>query len=285
MILRTLQGDTLPNIFSEIPQPPKRLFILGELPSSDAVILTIVGSRKHTTYGRDVCEKLIAGLKGYPVVIVSGLALGIDTIAHETALAYGVKTIAFPGSGLDPTVLYPRINMSLAKRILEAGGALISEFDPTQRAAEWTFPRRNRLMAGYSKAVLIIEAEKESGTLITSRLAIEYNRDVLAVPGSIFSPASYGTNWLIRQGATPITSSEDLLRALGFHIDEGSGEAREYKDVTQEERELLDALYEPKTRDQLLRELGKSATELNMQLTIMELKGMIKEEVGEIRRV
>src|SRR3989344_5297892 len=158
--IKKLTSGNFPPQLLEIPQPPKELFI--------------VGSRKYTTYGKEACEKLIEGLRGYPIVIVSGLALGIDSIAHKKALDVGLTTIAFPGSGLDPKVLYPATNAHLAERIVEAGGAVISEFEPDFRATPWSFPQRNRLMAGISDAVLVIEAEQKSGTLITSRLATEY---------------------------------------------------------------------------------------------------------------
>lgn len=283
--MRILETSEIPEVLLEIPQPPKKLYIVGTLPSPDAIYLTIVGSRKHTTYGRDACEKLIAGLRGFPVVIISGLALGMDTIAHEAALEAGITTIAFPGSGLDPQVVYPRANFVLAKRIIENGGALISECEPLQRAAEWTFPRRNRLLTGLSRAVLIIEAEEQSGTLITARLATEYNRDVLAVPGSIFSEASKGTNWLIRQGATPITNSNDLLAALGFKTDTAQTSPHDDVECGPEEKEILEQLYEPRSRDELIRTLKKPAHEINMTLSIMEIKGLVKEEFGEIRRI
>ena len=185
--IRKLRTEEIPPQLLEIPQPPKTLYIRGTLPSQDAIYLAVVGSRKYTSYGRDICEKLVRGLAGYPVIIVSGLALGIDTIAHKTAMSVGLTTIAFPGSGLDNSVLYPRTNLSLAQEIINAGGCLISEMQPTERATLYSFPQRNRLMAGISKAVLIIEAEEKSGTLITARMALDYNRDVLAVPGSIFS--------------------------------------------------------------------------------------------------
>jgi DNA processing protein len=216
MKIRTLSSEEFPEWIKEIPQPPQTLYVRGALPTSQHIYLCVVGSRKHTSYGKEICQKLIRGLKGYPIVIVSGLAIGIDTIAHETAIDAGLKTIAFPGSGLDDSVIYPRSNLKLAHDIIEMGGCLLSESEPLFKAEIYSFPKRNRLMAGMSHAVLIIEAQEESGTLITARMALDYNRDVLAVPGSILSPNSKGSNELIRQGATPITNSSELLEALGF---------------------------------------------------------------------
>ena len=281
--IRKLETSEFPKALLEIADPPKQLFIRGTLPSEDLTYLAIVGSRKHTPYGRDACDMLIRGLAGYPICIVSGLALGIDSIAHKTALKYKLPTISFPGSGLDPSVLYPASNRELAEDIVRYGGALISEFDPSFRAAQWTFPARNRLMAGIADAVLIIEAEEKSGTLITARLALDYNKDVLAVPGSIFSENSAGTNRLIREGATPIRSSADILEVLGFKTEE----IIESKNLSlpESEQKVYDALREPISRDDLAYELDMPIHLLNIELTKLELKEIIREELGKIYRV
>lgn len=287
--MKKISGDAIPKALREIPQPPKLLYVIGELPESHLIHLTVVGSRKHTSYGRDSCQALIRALAGYPVVIVSGLASGIDSIAHETALEVRLPTIAFPGSGLDPSVIAPRQNLKLAEKILEHGGCLVSELEPKATPTEWTFPQRNRLMAGISRATLIIEAQIKSGTLITAKLATDYNRDVLALPGPINSPNSEGTNMLLRIGATPITKPEDLLEALGFDVTNTAGPTQQRLDAILDcsppEKEILEALSEPTERDELCRKLNKPIHEINMTLTIMELKGLIKEEYGEIRRV
>jgi len=275
-----------PESFLEIPQPPKKLFIIGNLPDpKEYTYLCVIGSRKYSSYGREVCEKLIEGLAGYPIVIVSGLALGIDSLAHESALSNELKTVAFPGSGLSSAVLYPRANFSLAQKIVAAGGCLISELDGDTKAAEWTFPQRNRLMAGISKAVLVIEAEEKSGTSITAKLATDYNKDVLAIPGSIFSPNSEGSNRLIREGATPIRHSQDLLEALGFKPQENQQSPNKIiEDCSDEEKEILLLLNNGMTRSELARELKKPISEINQTLSIMEIKGIIKESMGEIHR-
>ena len=281
-----LKPEQYPEGLNEIPQPPKTLYIRGRLPSSDLIYLAVVGSRKYTSYGKDICEKLIKGLKGYPIVIVSGLALGIDTIAHKAALETGLTTISFPGSGLDNSVLYPRTNIHLADEIIKKGGCLISELEPHIRATIYSFPQRNRLMAGISKAVLIIEAEEKSGTLITARMAVDYNRDVLAVPGSAFSSNSNGTNWLIKQGATPVTKSTDILEALGFEIEKTKMSDKEkYADCGKDEMKIIELLREPMERNDLIRELGLPIGPANALLSIMEIKELIKEEMGEIRRM
>lgn len=281
-----LKPEQFPEGLNEIPQPPKTLYIRGKLPSEDVIYLAVVGSRKYTSYGRDICEKIIRGLKGYPIVIVSGLAIGIDTIAHKAALENNLITISFPGSGLDNTALHPRNNIKLAQQIVNSGGCLLSEMEPQMRATLYSFPQRNRLMAGISKAVLIIEAEEKSGTLITARLALDYNRDVLAVPGSAFSSNSNGTNWLIKQGATPVVCSDDVLEALGFEIEKiKKSDKEKYADCDKDEMKIIELLREPMERDDLIRELGMDIGTACALLSIMEIKELIKEELGEIRRI
>ena len=273
-----------PEMLREIPDCPEKLYIKGKLPSSETKILCVVGSRKYTQYGKDVCEKLISGLRGYDIAIVSGLALGIDGIAHKSALDAGLKTIAVPGSGLDESVLYPSSHKQLAEKILENGGALISEFEPKFHATPYSFPQRNRIMAGISHAVLVIEAEIKSGTLITSKFATEYNRDVLTVPGSIFSKNSEGPNMLIRLGATPVRSSEDILEALGFKINEEPQNLElKYSDCSPDELLVVKILTEPMEKDELIRALKMPVSKASTILSIMEIKGLIKESLGEIR--
>ena len=284
--IETLVGENIPEKLREIPDAPQKIYFQGKLPSPDTKILCVVGSRKYTQYGKDACEKLISGLRGYNICIVSGLALGIDGIAHRAALDAGLKTIAIPGSGLDESVLYPSSHKQLAEKILEASGALISEFEPKFRATPYSFPQRNRIMAGMSHAVLVIEAEIKSGTLITSKFATEYNRDVFTLPGSIFSKNSEGPNMLIRLGATPIRNSEDILEALGFKIDETPQNLElKYSDCSDEELLVIKILTEPLVKDELIRAMKMPVSKASAVLSIMEIKGLIKENMGEIRLV
>jgi len=284
MQIKKLPKNKFPKALLEIPQPPENLWVMGELPPEDLIYLCVVGSRKFTSYGKEACEKIIAGLKGYPIVIVSGLAMGIDTIAHRKALAAGLKILVFPGSGLSREAMYPKTNAKLAEEIIEKGGCLISEFEPDFKATLWSFGQRNRLMAGISKATLIIEAEERSGTLITARLTTEYNRDLLIVPGSIFSPNSKGTNRLLRLGATPITCAEDVLEALGFKLEKDKEkQAKLFFDLSPEEKTVVDLLREPFPRDDLIRAMEMPTPTANALLSVMEIKGLIKEEMGEIK--
>lgn len=285
MQIKKLPKNKFPKALLEIPQPPENLWIIGEMPSDENLIyLCVVGSRKFTSYGREACEKIITGLKGYPIVIVSGFAMGIDTIAHKKAMQMGLQTIVFPGSGLSAEAMYPKTNVRLMNEIVESGGCLISEFEPDFKATQWSFPMRNRLMAGISKAVLIIEAEEKSGTLITARLTTEYNRDLLVVPGSIFSSNSKGTNRLIRQGATPVTCAEEVLEALGFEQEKDEEkQQRLFQDLSPEEKKIVDLLREPVSRDDLIRAMKMPIPTANAMLSVMEIKGLIKEELGELR--
>lgn len=269
---------------AEIPQPPKHLFVRGDTTfPEDTIFLAVVGSRALTSYGKQVCRMLIEGLRGYPIVIVSGLALGIDREAHLAAIENGLRTIAFPGSGLHEKALYPAQHRGLAEEILAHGGALFSEYEPHEKAAPWTFPKRNRLMAGVSTMVLIIEAQEKSGTLITARLATDYNKRVGAVPGSITSALSKGSNWLLRLGAVPITESADILSELGL-TEQAPRASLSSLILTPEEERLLDALTEPKTREVLMTELSLDASAANVLLSVLEIKGLIRESMGKIER-
>ena len=289
--IRVLAPGEFPPQLCEIPQPPKKLYCVGEVPRTD-LYLAVVGSRKYTDYGRRVCQMLIQGLRGASVTIVSGLAIGIDALAHETALECGLPTIAVPGSGLGAEVLYPKQNRELAERIVapSAGGGarscLLSEFEPDFRATDWSFPQRNRIMAGLSHATLVIEAHQKSGTLITARLALDYNRQVLTVPGSVLSSASDGTNWLLKQGATPISSVDDLRAALGLAaISATDSQATLFDHVlsqaTPDEQKILTLLRaEPKNRDELLDESGLSSMQTSIAVSGLEIKGLIEEQLG-----
>lgn len=280
--IRQLDRRFFPVNLLEIPQPPKTLFMLGQFPTKNTKFLTVVGSRKFSNYGKEACERIIEGLRGYNISIVSGLALGMDSIAHKTALSVGLHTIAIPGSGLQANVLYPSTNRYLAEKIVASGGALLSEFESDFRATKWSFPQRNRIMAGISDAVLIIEAAQKSGTLITARMAVDYNKTVLAVPGSIFSNNSKGTNQLITQGATPISTSDDVLLALGIPAREARKKDTQNIECSPEEVKILAILTEPMPRDLIIAKMRLPTETTNSLLSLLEIKGLIKEQVGKI---
>lgn len=283
MTIKTVSKSDYPLQLQQIKPLPETMSVAGALPGPEYKYLCVIGSRNHSYYGRDACRHLIRGLSGRPIAIVSGLAIGIDSLAHEAALEYGLKTVAFPGSGLSPKVLYPSSRRSLASRIVESGGALVSPFGYEQEGTDWTFPVRNRLMAGISHATLIIEAGKGSGTLLTAGYALGFDRDVLVVHGSIFSELSYGPHMLIRDGATPISSSQDILRALGFD-DENGGQMPLNLDSTsfsaEEKRILAELQLSPLSSEELMEKTSIKASHLNTLISQLELQGMVREEGG-----
>ena len=285
-------GNPLLSRLLTLHDVPKELYIEGKLPhvTIDEYgrltprVLTVVGSRKNTQYGEQALTKLLTSLKGYDVLIVSGLALGIDGLAHRAALANNLLTLSVPGSGLDRRILYPRAHHSLAEEIISAGGALISELTPETPSAAWTFPQRNRIMAALSDALLIIEAEDKSGTLITARQALELGKDIGAVPGDIFSPTSFGTNMLIHEGAYPITSSSDLLALLHLSPHENNQEAPLIS-YTEHEKILIELLRESTNKDTLLVTSKLSFEDFITAFSSLEINGYIKETFGEVRRL
>ncbi|MBU2220910.1 DNA-processing protein DprA [Patescibacteria group bacterium] len=214
--MRQLAPKDYPKNLREIPEPPKQLWLRGTLPPEGHKLLAVVGSRSLTEYGAEVCRMFIQGLAGKPISIVSGLALGADACAHQAALDAGLHTLAIPGSGLDDSVIAPRTNLALAQDILAHGGGLLSEQEPFHTPFPSDFPSRNRIMVGMSDAVLVIEAGERSGTLITARLAAEYDRNLLCVPHRIGDPNGIGANQFIRLGAELVTEPLHILETLGL---------------------------------------------------------------------
>lgn len=284
--IKDLDKKDFPKLLLQISDPPKKLRVQGNFPKSEKMkYLTVVGSRKYSPYGKSVCEYLIEGLKGYEICIISGLALGIDSIAHKKAMEAGLKTIAVPGSGLSDKSLYPKIHINLRNEILQNNGCLLSEFEDDFNATPYSFPQRNRIMAGLSDAVLVIEAELKSGTLITSKFATEYNRDVLTVPQNIFSKTSEGPNMLIKLGAIPISKPEDILNCFGIYKEElfTENNKNKYDDCSTEEIELLEILSQPMQKEELINKLQKPVHITQTLISILEIKGFIKEEMGLLR--
>lgn len=272
-------------LLPDIPDAPDGVYVRGNLPPTNNSCLAVVGSRNYSNYGKQVVDYLISGLRGYPISIISGLALGIDALAHEAALNAGLHTLAVPGSGIDDSVIYPRRNFGLAQKILESGGGLLSEFEPTFRATTWSFPQRNRIMVGLSHAVLLIEASEKSGTLITARLTAEYNRDLLVVPGNIFSENSYGVHQFLKLGATPVTTPADIIDALHLTRDEDNDETVPVFSGTPDEILILEILTEPRDHDTIIRSLPLTREATLTLLMKLELDGRIKEQGGVFYKI
>lgn len=271
-----------PPLLKEIPNPPQHLYLCGSLPPPDYKYLAVVGSRDFTSYGKEVVESFVRALSGYPICIVSGLALGIDGIAHRAALDAGLLTLAVPGSGLSPRIIYPRSHAKLAERIVQSSGALLSEFEPDFKATPWSFPKRNRIMAGLSHATILIEAAERSGTLITARLTVEYNRELLVVPGNIFRENSKGVHQFLKLGATPITEAADILDVFGLKRRETV--TTDALSLNPLELKILHELREPQDLDYLIRVLSLPASEVAASLMTLELRSIIVENKGVYSR-
>ncbi len=223
MKILTLTDTAYPSLLSQIHTPPKQLYYRGDISLLNrSNMLAVVGSRKVTPYGQQAAEALLPSCIRAGVLIVSGLAYGIDSIAHRMCVKAGAPTVAVLGSGIDDRSIYPKENLSLAHDILTNGGLLISEYKPGTSPHASHFPARNRIIAGLCKVTLVIQAAKRSGSLITARLALEGGREVLAVPGPITDPASEGTNMLIRDGAQPVLDTNDILSI--FEVEESKTE-------------------------------------------------------------
>lgn len=269
----TLNDKKFPEILKTIPQPPKELYVLGDLaPLLEMPRVAIVGSRKVTPYGRHVTQTLAGELARVGVVIVSGLALGVDSVAHEACLDARGKTIAILPTSLDN--IYPSSHRNLAQRILETGGVLVSEYESAMPGLKHNFIERNRLVSGISDGVLIPEAAVKSGTLHTANFALDQGKTVMAVPGNITSQTSEGTNNLLKTGAIMVTELADILQALKL---EQIGQQRQLPlAANQAEADILEMIAAGTTDGSLLMSAsGLTPSEFNQTLTMLEITGKI----------
>lgn len=278
--VKVLSCDALgyPQRLKEIYDYPPVIYVRGELLSEDECCLAVVGTRRASVYGRQVTEEIVADLARNGVTIVSGLARGIDSIAHRAALEAKGRTIAIFACGLD--IVYPAENAKLAREIMEHG-ALISEYPLGTKPKADNFPRRNRIMSGLSLGVLVIEAGESSGALITVSHALEQNREVFAVPGSILSPNSRGTNRLIQEGAKLVMNCADILEELNLSVIAQQLEMKELVPVNETESRLLKELSsEPVHIDEVCRRSGLPIVTVSSTLAMMELRGVVKQVGG-----
>lgn len=274
-----IEDSDFPTLLRHTADPPEVLFVRGTLPTAPAIAL--VGTRCMTDYGKSVIKTLVPPLAQGGLCIVSGLALGIDGFVHQTTLDAGGTTLAFLATGLDDDSLYPREHVHLAQRILKEGGCLISESPPKTEGFRHLFPMRNRLIAGFSLATVVIEAAHKSGSLITAKLALEENREVLAVPGPIWSAQSEGTNHLLKLGAKPCTSVQDILDAVAFDRPDLIAKARSQLPTTPQEEEFLALLSQPLHIDALALLANSPVAHVSSQLSILELKGLVQHLGGQ----
>ncbi len=272
------ESELFPHRLKEIKDCPDKLYCIGNVELLSMSAIAVVGSRKTTQYGRNTAREIGDKLGSRGVAIVSGMAAGIDTCAHEGALKHDNKTIAVLGCG--PDICYPQINYKL-KSDIERRGLVISEYKPGVKPERYYFPMRNRIISGMCDATVVVQAGARSGAMITAELAIEQNRDVYAVPGNIDSQYNLGSNKLIRDGAYPVLNVNDLLNNLGFGvIDEDEAE----KLLSSSELEIYNLLREhgELTADQLCIMTDTKPNIMAKMIAIMELKGIIFQDIGKV---
>jgi len=265
-----------PQRLADIKKPPEKLFYEGDLNSSIFTqCLGVVGTRQMTDYGQEVADKLIRPVAKAGITIVSGFMYGIDAAAHRACLEVGGKTIAVLGCGID--IVRPKRHLELKQRIIDSGGLMVSELPDDHPAFRWTFVKRNRIISGLSQAVLVIEAPKKSGSLITADFAFEQGRQVLAVPGPGTSTVTEGTSALIKKGASLVSSPDDILKALGVSIENtDKGFNREVGELPSQERLVFASLRKSNMSiDRLSRELQLPAGEIGQAISMLSLKGLV----------
>ncbi len=278
----TLLDEQYPRLLKEIDQAPPVIYVNGTLSPADEFAVAMVGTRRVTAYGKQVTRDTSTYLAGHGLTIVSGLARGVDALAHQHAVQAGGRTIAVLGSGVD--VIYPPENHKLAEAIVD-NGAVISDYPLGTQPEGSNFPPRNRIISGLSLATIVVEAGERSGALITADFAVEQGRDVFAVPGNVFSPASRGTNRLIQKGAYAMVSPQDVMDVLDLSQVENYKDARQTLPADTTEARILQVMgYEPIHVDEICQEVGLPVEQVSAALTMMELKGMV-QHVGGMRYV
>lgn len=272
--------DSYPELLKKIYDPPVVLFVRGKLPAQNQKAIAVVGTRSPSEYGKNITIRLTTDLARAGITIISGLARGVDTVAHRTALQNGACTVAVLGSGHD--MLYPRENTNLADQIV-ASGAVISEFPPGTIPDPGNFPRRNRIVSGLSLGVLVTEAGLKSGAIITAFEALEQNREVFAVPGPISSPKSAGTNRLIKEGAKLVQDIGDIVNELGSSLNMEMVSAGPQPDLAVDEKHIYDLLSDdPVHIDQLTRRAERMTSEVLSVLLTLELMGLVRQLSGKM---
>lgn len=277
----TIENPLYPKLLLQIYDPPQLLYYKGELDPQNEFTVAVVGSRKYSSYGKQTTQQIVSDLVKNNLTIASGLALGIDTLAHLTALEARGRTMAVLGSGLDKQNIYPWQNRYLADKIINSGGIIFSEFAPGTPPLKHHFPQRNRLISGLALAILIIEAGEKSGSLITANHALEQNREVFAIPGNIYSAYSVGTNQLIKLGAKVVTQAIDIIEALNLAQVSSYIENKKIIPESKEEEKILSVLSsEPLYIDELVHLTQLDTAKVNSTLVVMEMKGMVKNLGG-----
>jgi len=279
--ITTINESQYPAILKEIFDPPPYIYYRGIMDNPAEFRLAVVGTRKTSSYGRQATQELVRELAGQKLTIVSGMAIGIDALAHEAAIEAGGRTIAVLGSGLDRASIYPSTNRRLAERIIESGGAVISEFPLGSLGLKHHFPKRNRIISGLSLGTLVIEAGEDSGSLITAKSALDQNREVFAVPGSIYSPNAIGANKLIKMGAKAVTRADDILEELNLCQVKQFIENQLVLPESGEEEKIIRILSkQPMHIDAIIKQSELDAPTVTSVLSIMEMKGKVRNLGG-----
>lgn len=280
--LLTFRDELYPKLLLETPRFPVLLYYKGKL-LTEELCLAVVGTRKLTHYGRTALPEILSPLIGRGLSIVSGLAYGVDALAHELAVSAGRRTIAVLGNGLDNQSLYPKDHQFLAQRILDAGGLLISEHPIGTPAFKQHFVARNRIISGLALGTLVVECDLKSGALITANYALEQNRSVFAIPGPIYAPESRGPNNLIKMGARLVTQAQDILSDLNLESAlPDNALAKEFSTATPNEKLLLEFLAnEPKNINELIKLSKLDVSAVTATLTFLEMKGLVKNLGGQ----
>lgn len=280
--LVTFKDANYPKLLLEIPKFPPLLYLRGTLPSSEELCIAVVGTRKITTYGRTVTPDLVMPLVEAGATIVSGMAFGVDSLAHSQAVSKNRRTVAVLGGGLDDKSLYPKHHQLLAQEILETGGALLSEYPPGTPNFKQNFVARNRIISGLCVATLVIECDLKSGSLITAKYALEQNRSVFAVPGPIYAEMSKGPNNLIKMGAKPVTEADDILEDLNLKtLPEQKSVKAAFGDTPAESAILKLLTKEPIDINTIIKASGLKASEATSALTFLEMKGQVRNLGGQ----
>jgi DNA processing protein len=276
----TTQDEDYPHLLQEIDQPPPVLYLRGSLLPADDLAVAVVGTRRVSAYGRQVAQDTAYFLAGHGLTIVSGMARGVDALAHQAALRAGGRTIAVLGSGVD--VIYPPENRKLAEEIID-NGALVSDYPLGTQPEGINFPPRNRIISGLSLASIVVEAGERSGALITADFAVEQGREVFAVPGNVLSPMSRGTNRLIQKGACALVSPQDVLDVLDLERVTEHQAARQVLPADTTEAKILQVMdYDPMHVDDICAAVSMPVDKISAALTMMELKGLV-QHVGGMR--
>jgi len=275
----SIEEKDYPKLLKKIKDPPKKLFYLGEIRNKENCF-AIVGTRRCSSYGKQIALEIAADLADSGLTIVSGFAKGIDTCAHQAVIERKKRTIVILGTGLNEKNIYPKSNLKLVNRVLETGGCLISEYPPGTHGSEFTFPQRNRLISGMSLGILVVEAKRKSGALITANSAFSQKRKVFAIPGSIYSSNSKGTHYLIKKGAKLVENVNDILKELNLPL---TGKVKELEGGNREENLILETLKEESLHiDKIIEKTKLQASSVASTLAILEIKNKVKNLGGSV---